>query len=183
MDENSGLRLGRWIRRQRELYASGELRDDRVKRLQELGIDLSVDDPWEKKFQLAREYSAQHDGKLDVPHDYIVNGIWLHKWLNEQRLLGEGRRKKKLTDDQKKRLESIGMVFGATKVDLAWDKHFQAVKNYVDSTGMTVIPQSLRDDDGVILNSWVKRQLMNVRKGLLSGEKVQKLRSVGVVSG
>ena len=63
------------------------------------------------KFQLARTYSEQHGGSLKMPADLIINGIWLNKWINEQRLTGEGKRKKKLTDDQRRRLESIGMVF------------------------------------------------------------------------
>ena len=103
--------LGRWFRLQKELYSRGELRGDRTNRLLSLGLDLKYEDPWEMKFQLARTYSEQHGGSLKMPADLIINGIWLNKWINEQRLTGEGKRKKKLTDDQKRRLESIGMVF------------------------------------------------------------------------
>ena len=43
--------------------------------------------------------------------NYVVDGVWLNKWLNEQKHMAEGRRKKTLTDEQRKKLESIGMVF------------------------------------------------------------------------
>ncbi len=112
-DPETGLRLGRWIRRQKEQFLSGELREDRAARLKAAGVEFTKSDPWEKKFQLAKEYSETHNGKLNVPSDYIVNGVWLNKWLNEQKLMAEGKRKKKLTHDKLKRLESIGLVYSA----------------------------------------------------------------------
>lgn len=39
--KENGIQLGRWLRRQRELYAVGELRQDRVIRLQALGLELT----------------------------------------------------------------------------------------------------------------------------------------------
>ena len=109
--KEGNVALGRWFRLQKELYSRGELRDDRTERLLALGLDLKTEDAWETKFRLTKEYSESHGGSLKVPADLIIDGVWLNKWINEQRLAGEGKRKKKLTEDQRRRLESIGMVF------------------------------------------------------------------------
>jgi hypothetical protein len=109
--KEGNVALGRWFRLQKELFNRGELRDDRTERLLALGLDLKTEDAWETKFRLTKEYSESHGGSLKVPADLIIDGVWLNKWINEQRLAGEGKRKKKLTEDQRRRLESIGMVF------------------------------------------------------------------------
>lgn len=172
--------LGRWYRHQKELFSEGKLRQDRVERLRSLELSLTVENPWEAKFRLAKAYSDAHGGRLNVPYDLVVNGVWLNKWLCEQRLLGEGKRKKKLTEEQRRKLESIGMVFGETSNDQSWEAHFQAVRHYVERTGSTVLPKDLRDE-GANLRLWVKRQLDAARKGMLSAVKAEKLSRLGFV--
>lgn len=172
--------LGRWFRSQKEQYVSGKLRQDRADRLLALGLDLMIGDSWEEKFLLAKKYSEEHGGSLLVPYDYIAEGVWLNKWLNEQRLLGEGKRRKKLTDVQRQKLESIGMVFGQTNVEQAWEKHYQAVSAYVARTGSTAIPKDMRDESAFLKN-WVDRQLAVLRKGKLPPEKAEKLKALGFV--
>ena len=72
--------LGRWFRRQRELYQAGKLREDRAEKLMSLGLQLAVEDPWEVRFRLAKAYSEDNGGRLNVPHDHVADGIWLSKW-------------------------------------------------------------------------------------------------------
>ena len=51
-------------------------------------------------------------GNLRMPGDTVINGVWLWKWLNEQRNIGKGKRKNKgLTPVQRGKLESIGVTF------------------------------------------------------------------------
>lgn len=72
-------------------------------------------DSWETRYKLAAEYFAEH-GNLRVPAKYKANGVWLNKWLNEQRQAYLGKRKgKRLSEEQIGRLEAIGMVWGVTK--------------------------------------------------------------------
>ncbi len=94
-----GCRLGRWIRRQRELYrgmaqewqgldeAGGsreKLCKERFRRLSAIGMVWENDDSWERRFALAKEYYEEH-GNLEIPADYVVEGIWLGRWLREQK--------------------------------------------------------------------------------------------------
>ena len=113
--KEGNIALGRWYRLQRELYSRGELREDRAERLLSLGLDLKIEDAWEAKFRLAKEYSEAHNGTLNVPANYVVDGVWLNKWLNEQKLMAEGKRKKKLTSEKLERLVSIGLVYNSSE--------------------------------------------------------------------
>ena len=158
---------------------SGELREDRAQRLQSLGIVLIIEDPWEAKFKLAQAYSEAHGGSLNMPCDYVVDGVWLRKWLNEQKLIGEGKRKKKLTEEQRRKLKSIGMTFDEKSIDTVWETHYRAVKEYVESAGSTIIPVDLQDIDGVNLRRWINRQLTYARKGKLADKKTQMLLKIG----
>ena len=112
----SGIQLGRWIRRQRDFYANGKLSDEHIARLREIGFVLEKSDPWEEKYQLAKAYYEEH-GNLNVPAKYVVNGVWLQKWLSEQKLIAEGKRKKKHTPEQFAKLKAIGFYYGASFYD------------------------------------------------------------------
>lgn len=88
----SGIRLGAWVRRQRDFYKNNKLSDERIEKLRNIGFTLEKSDPWEEKFLLAKAYFEEH-GDLNVPAQYVVNGVWLNKWLNEQKQIAEGKRK------------------------------------------------------------------------------------------
>lgn len=98
---STGIALGKWIRRQRDFYEQGKLSDERIEKLQSIGFKLEKPDPWEEKYQLAKNYYIEH-GNLKMPGNTVINGVWLWKWLNEQRNIGKGKRKNKvLTDVQR----------------------------------------------------------------------------------
>ena len=106
----------RWIRRQRDFFAAGKLSDEHIASLREIGFVLEKSDPWEEKYQLAKAYYEEH-GNLNVPAKYVVNGVWLQKWLSEQKLIAEGKRKKKHTPEQFAKLKAIGFCYGASFYD------------------------------------------------------------------
>ena len=180
--KEGALQLGRWFRRQQELYNDGQLRPDRVEKLLALGLDLTEEDPWEVRFRLAKAYSEAHGGSLNVPHDHIVDGVWLNKWLSEQRLMGEGKRKKRLTPEQEEKLRSIGMVFGQSYAEQAWETHYLAVRAYIEQNGTTDIPKGVRDGSAD-LRLWLNRQVAYARDGKLSEDAAAKLRALGIALG
>ena len=103
----SGYRLGGWIVDQRE--KGDKMISKRKAQLDALGMIWKKEDPWEVRFVLAKAYYEEH-GDLKIPLDYKPNGIWLNKWINEQKQIYRGNRKgKKLTENQIKRLEAIGI--------------------------------------------------------------------------
>ena len=51
---------------------------------------------------------------LCIPADYRPDGIWLGKWINEQKQIYRGNRAgKSLSREQVQRLEQIGITWGA----------------------------------------------------------------------
>ena len=111
---DNGIRLGRWIRSQREAYGT-TLSDARKQKLNVLGMIWQPEDPWNAKFRLVEQYYADH-GHTNMPADYVVEGVWLRRWLSEQkaRLNGRptGRNKtvKALTTEQASLLASVGII-------------------------------------------------------------------------
>lgn len=103
---DTGYKLGGWISDQRE---NKKLNAKRRARLDALGMVWEKPDAWERKFELAKEYFLRN-GNLNVPANYIERGVWLNKWVNEQKQIYLGNRKGKvLTSEQIERLESVGM--------------------------------------------------------------------------
>ena len=102
-----GFKLGDWIENQRE--AKKKIKSGRKELLDGIGMLWKKEDPWETKFRLAENY-FRSNGDLRVPAKYVVEGVWLNKWLNEQKQRYLGKRAgKKLTAEQIKRLEDIGI--------------------------------------------------------------------------
>ena len=79
--------------------------------MNQLGMAWKVFDVrWEQGYALAAVY-AQEYGNLDVPRDYkTADGKTLGRWIQNQELAYE---QKKLSADQIKRLETIGMQWGS----------------------------------------------------------------------
>ena len=109
----AGFPLGKWLRRHREVSAKTgksviRITPERKAKLDALGMVWEKPrDPWEVRYALANAYYAEH-GDLRVPNDYRPEGIWLGKWLNEQKQIYHGRRLgKQLSMDQVKRLNEI----------------------------------------------------------------------------
>lgn len=113
--------LGKWVLRQRE---NAKLSEHQRKRLDDIGMIWKKPDSWETRYALAKAY-YEENGNLHVPAKYVVEGVWLSKWVNEQRQVYLGRRgEKRLTDEQIARLTAIGMAWeGQRKQDrqVAWE--------------------------------------------------------------
>lgn len=106
-----GIALGRWIRRQK----NAKLTEERRNKLDALGFVWKKEDPWMEKFHLVRSYYEQH-GHTQIPSNYVVEGVWLRKWLAEQvarlneKPTGRNKTVKKLTAEQAECLRSVGIV-------------------------------------------------------------------------
>ncbi len=162
--DSNGFRLGGWIADQREKFRAGKLRPERKVRLDELGMVWQKDDPWEVRFGLAERYFNEN-GDLDVPANYIVDGINISKWLNEQKQAYRGKRKA-LTEEQISRLESIGMDWRKPP-EIAWESNFEKLK--------------VSGIEGKELKKWLAEQRKNLKNGKLTDEQIRKLDSAGMV--
>ena len=105
-----GYSLGKWIRNQR---SAKTLSQERREKLNALGMVWELPDPWEEKFALA-ERCFREQGRADFPSDFVVEGVWLGKWLQVQkRKLSSG----KLTSHQVEKLAAIGIVPQIAQID------------------------------------------------------------------
>ncbi len=104
----SGYKLGSWIADRRE--KGKEKHSPKCQRqLDELGMVWVKPNSWEVRYELAKAYYEEY-GNLNIPSKYRAEGIWLAKWVNEQKQVYAGKRKgKTLREDQVRRLEAIGM--------------------------------------------------------------------------
>ena len=69
-----------------------------------------LSDPWMQKFQMLKRYYREN-GHTKMPADYVVEGVWLARWLSEQVLrLNSGNNQKKLTAEQVKLLSTVGIT-------------------------------------------------------------------------
>lgn len=106
-----GYALGKWVRRQQYAYRNPEksnaiLSQERIELLDAIGMQWEKPDPWQHRYELAQEYKRCH-GNLDIPAKYkTADGIWLSRWVyNQKRLLQS--RPEKLSEEQKKKLKEL----------------------------------------------------------------------------
>lgn len=116
---------------------------------------------------------------MNVPSQYVVNGVWLNKWLNEQKLIAEGKRKKKHTPEQLRKLESINLRYGAAHTEEIWIEHYELAKTYYEENGNLDIPKDYVVDD-FRLGLWLKRQKKKYRNGELSAKCIELLADIGI---
>lgn len=111
---NDGLALGKWIARQRHAYmqpteSSKHLDAERVNLLERIGMIWHKEDPWQHRYELVREYLAEH-GDLNIPAKYKTSdGIWLGRWLYEQKRAMQPDAKKPVPAEKREKLQQLGI--------------------------------------------------------------------------
>ena len=114
----SGIRLGAWVENQRAYYLKGELSDDKIRRLEAIGMlwEGRNDHQWLRAYEAAARYFRQY-GDLNIPYQYVSpEGIRLGYWVVRQRAAYKGRfsiekktNRKPLSYERKRLLDAIGM--------------------------------------------------------------------------
>ena len=168
---NDGFALGKWLNLKRRQYANDRLSKESSEALEKLGMVWKpTDDKWDKMFAEAQSYYSMH-GDLDVP----VTEKKLYSWLGKQRIAKENG---KLTAEQIKRLNSIGMIWDKTEYN--WLQCFNALKSYFALHSTTQLPYRYIDENGLQLFEWLTRQKRRYRQGKLPMRQTEQLRSIGV---
>lgn len=180
-ESSDGIRLDRWLNAQRRLRAEGKLSHERAARLDTLGVDWDAKrlSPWEKQYEDAQAYLAEH-GDLDVPKDYRgPHGKLLARWLTIQRAAAKAG---KLTDAQTDKLEALGVdIDGPGR----WETGFRHAQEYYEKYGTVAVPVRYVCPDGYKLGAWISKQRIRRNQpdngGRLSPEQLYKLNSLGFV--
>ena len=113
-ETSDGMPLGKWIARQRYNYLhpdqSGKrLTQDRIDLLESIGMTWDKKDPWQHRYDLAQEYLVEH-GNLSIPAKYKTSdGIWLGRWIYEQKRALQPDAKKPLPAEKREKLQRLGI--------------------------------------------------------------------------
>ncbi len=174
-----GCRLGKWIRRQ---GCREKLTDERIEKLSLLGMTWNVSNPWENKFELLKAY-YEENGDTQVPANYVINGVWLGRWLNKQKmkLAEKCPDEMPLTEAQKLKLQSIGVFPSGKHNELLWETQYDDAKNYYLQNGNLNIPKEYIGSTGKKLGRWIIGQRKKYRDGTITNEQMEKLSAIGMV--
>ena len=173
--DEQGINLGRWISNQRQAYkgyGTTKITEEQIKLLEKIGMNFdNVNfEKWMKNYNLAESY-YNHYGHLNIPrnfkttngYEYDEEGINLGIWINNQRMAYKGQGKYKITEEQKKLLEKIGMVPDVHSDN--WLKNYNLAESYYKHHGHLNIPQSFKttngyeyDEQGINLGRWINNQ-------------------------
>lgn len=170
---NDSVPLSVWLRKQRELYAGNKLTDGQIRKLDELGMQWAVDDPWEIGFGHAEEYFRTYQELLSAGQYVCEDGYRLGKWISNQR---DKYAKNALTKEQISRLEAIGMVWRLN--DELWNRNYQFAKDFRKKYGNLNVPKAYKDKIGFDLNDWFRQQREAYRKGTIPAERKRLLEEI-----
>ena len=153
-----GYALGSWLNNQKAIRKGtivGKLTEDQIKKLDDIGMIWdSLDYFWEQNFKLAKEYYLTY-GNLDIPTNYkSTGGKHLGNWILRQRQLYKSNF---LTDEQIKKLDSIGMDW-MDRMDRVWENGFIEAKNYSEEYGNLSVPKNYSSSTDFPLGIWIQRQ-------------------------
>ena len=176
----AGERLGRWVYHQRELYHKGKLPDRKIRKLEDIGMKWgTIGNSWNVRYEMAEKYYKEH-GDLNIDQAYVQDGIWLGKWLAEQR---KQYRNGTLDNDRAKKLGAIGMDW-LTPQERRWETGFGEAKRYYELHGNLDITAAYKTDTGYRLGQWVYTQRKNYSKDAqlspMNAERMERLSSIGM---
>ena len=149
---------------------------------------------WLEMFLYAKKYYEVY-GNLEIPHNYTFRTkdgkyITLGAWLKRQKY---SYKVNKLTIEQTKKLESIGIIWKSTmsgtkknalKKSVEWLKYYKEVLNYFNTHGNSILREEdvALDENGVTLEIglWLKVQAFRYLKGDLTEEQIELLNLIDI---
>ena len=153
--DKDGFALGEWIVYNRQRYLGGNLTQNRIERLEAIGMVWSTsNDLWEQNYAAATQYYLEH-GDLEVPIKYETpSGFGLGVWLGAQRAAHKAG---ELPQEQVERLDALGMDW-TNRNDRKWMSLYDVAAAYYHEHGNLNVPSEYVTPDGVLLGKWVARQ-------------------------
>lgn len=199
------IKLGQWLSDQRKAYIKHKLAPDRLTRIQGL-VDRGIlnwdsnikSDPleerWDKSYDALVEYGKRH-GNCNVPREYSIEesngtasetatlrlGVWLHKqrtdFKNNKLEARKSLRLQELVDKQLMVWDQRGDQESAR-----WDTYYNALLAYMSRYGHCNVPPKgvfyLEDDQVCKLGFWLKTQRIQLKKGKLKKDRLEKLQKL-----
>lgn len=188
-DEN-GFPLGAWRIEQRNKYRKNSLKEERVKKLEQINFNFEANIRelnWNKMYDLAMIY-YKHYGHSEIPHnfktrngiDYDETGVALGNWCDTIR-----HNINKQNEDRIKKLQEINFRFTTDARDIKWEQMYQLAKIYYQQYGHSEIVNTFKttngidyDENGFYLGYWCFEQRNRYQKKLLEEERIKKLEEI-----
>jgi superfamily II DNA or RNA helicase len=157
--------LGTWVGVQRRARNKGEISEDRIRLLDEIGFVWDARDfRWEAMFKELSAYKEVH-GHLNMPTTSTGLGSWVH-------IQRRAKRHGKLPEEKIRRLDEIG--FSWAFIDSRWEEKYSELVSYKAKHGNLCVPAALNG-----LRQWLSVQRRNKRSGTLSTERIALLDRLG----
>ena len=194
--DEKGYKLGFWISKQRINYKNGTLSEDRIEKLEEIGMIFEnvYKDTWNMMYKLAKKYYEHYDN-LKIPKMFkTINGYEIDEkgynlgvWIATQKT---NYNKSILSEDKIEKLEEIGMIFKKVN-DNTWNMMYKLAKKYYEHYGDLKISRSFKtingyeiDKNGYNLGFWISNQRrVKYKNDTLSGDRIKQLEKIGMIFG
>lgn len=189
--DKSGVPLGYWIRKQRNLYPN--LKKEVIDTLEKIGM---VWDPYKARFDnmlaLATNY-YEKNGDLNIPlnfktkngYEYDPDGFNLGMWFCNIKKAELYKSTMSFTQERFERLKDIGYKQGKN-MDIKFERYINMLEEYYKHHGNYDIKYGFKtkngyeyDEHGFCLGSWVRRQEELKDKGLLENDKLKRFEEIG----
>jgi|AntRauTorckE5430_2_1112549.scaffolds.fasta_scaffold02783_3 hypothetical protein len=173
--------FGSWIHRQRSLFRSKELKEDRYEKL--VGIGFRFEDAKFANSKTKSEYEKWNTRLMELVKYKEKNGHCncpsknngsLGKWIDRQRTLF---RSEKLKEDRYEKLVGVGFLFEDSRCaieNVKWNRRFMELEEYKDKNGHCNCPTKNGS-----LGSWISTQRTLFRSEKLKEDRYEKLVGIG----
>ena len=144
-------------------------------KLKAIGFDFSIDhiDRWYEQFEYLELFFAKY-GHAHVPATDSRYAP-LHEWL-----ITQVRNKKSLNEDQRSKLDSLGVHWEFQDVrDWRWHEMYLQLKDFYKERGHCNVPQKWKENKQ--LSNWVSVQRRRVAEGNMKKNRKDKLDAMGFI--
>ncbi len=171
--------LGYWVRTQRGRRRRGQLSQEQIGVLDELGFSWDgwgersgerSQARWESMYEALAAYQRAH-GHSRVPRSTGEHSRLAH-WLVTQRC---ARRQGKLSAERVRRLDELGFVWDT--LEERWESMLAALVKYKEAHGNCDVPATWPPN--LQLAAWVSKQRTCDAKGTLSSSRRKRLEALG----
>lgn len=169
--------LNSWIGTQRKKYKTNSFSTEQIEMLEKIGMVWDVKQyQWDMMYAQARQYYEQY-GSLSIPDEREVEYKQLRTWIQEQKLKYNNEDSSNLSDDQIKKLESIGIIWDVNQA--SYDNMYKQAQEYYKQHGDLLVP---RTEEYKSLSNWIKglRKKYKSDDGLPQ-EQIDALEAIGMV--
>uniref|UniRef100_A0A061R109 Helicase n=1 Tax=Tetraselmis sp. GSL018 TaxID=582737 RepID=A0A061R109_9CHLO len=164
--------LSSWVNEQRDRCRKGQLLEDRMAKLSELGFQWKTQAElvWDDQFERLQAYSKKY-GDCNVPQNFSEDPK-LANWVIYQK---ERIRKGKMPTDRLEKLRSIGFEWEPL-AERQWNENFERLVSFREKHGHCSVPANYTEDPHLAV--WAQTQRERKHERRLSAAHQQRLEGI-----